>query len=145
MITVLLADDHAYIRNGIGDLLETTPDIEVIATASNGVEAVAKARLHQPHIVVIDVSMPLINGIEATKEIRASCPQTRILALSIHANLAYVEDALLGGAAGYVLKDAIGDELLEAIRALHSGKRYFSHKIARMILHTGENSDSWAG
>jgi DNA-binding NarL/FixJ family response regulator len=146
MITVLLVDDHAYIRKGIRYLLEPTPDIEVVATASNGIEAVTKARLHQPHLAIIDISMPLMNGIELTKQIRESCPHTRVLILSIHADLDYVEDSLLAGAAGYVLKEAIGNELLEAIRALHNGKRYFSRNIARMIdPYRGDDGNSWAG
>ncbi|HSL45073.1 MAG TPA: response regulator transcription factor [Anaerolineales bacterium] len=140
MITVLLVDDHAYIRKGIRHLLETTSDIEVVATAADGIEAVTKARLHQPHVAVIDISMPLMNGIEVTRQIRESCPQTRVLALSIHATQAYIEDSLQAGASGYVLKEAIGNELLEAIRALHNGRRYFSPNIARMILTPGEDA-----
>lgn len=132
MITVLLVDDHTYIRKGLRYLLEATADIEVIATAANGIEAVAKARLHQPDVVVIDISMPLMDGIEATKEISASCAGTRVLTLSIYSNQEYMKSALEAGAAGYVLKDAIGDELLEAIRSLHRGKRYFSRKVAGM-------------
>jgi DNA-binding NarL/FixJ family response regulator len=133
MISVLLVDDHAYIRKGLRYLLETASDMKVVATAADGVEAVAKARLHQPDVAVIDISMPLMSGIEVTRQIRTPCPRTRVLALSIHANQAYVEDSLLAGAAGYVLKEDIGHELLEAIRALYHGRRYFSREIARMI------------
>jgi DNA-binding NarL/FixJ family response regulator len=133
MITVLLADDHAYIRKGIRYLLEATPDMEVVATASNGIEAVARARLLQPDIVIIDLSMPLMNGIEATRQICGSCPSTRVLTLSIYDSLEYVHSALQAGARGYVLKDKIPEELLAAIRAIHDGKRFFSHKIAGLI------------
>lgn len=133
MITVLLVDDHAYIRTGIRNLLETTADMEVVATASNGIEAVAKARLHQPVVVVIDISMPLMDGIEATRQICASCPSTHVLALSIHKNPEYVTSAVQAGADGYLLKDAIPTELLGAIRSLYSGRRYFSHGIAGSI------------
>jgi len=107
MVSVLLVDDHTYIRNGICYLIEGTTDIEVVATASNGIEAVAKARLHQPHVVVIDISMPFMDGIEATKQIKNSCPSTRVLALSIYDNQAYIEGALQAGAHGYVVKDAM--------------------------------------
>jgi two-component system, NarL family, nitrate/nitrite response regulator NarL len=144
MISVLLVDDHTYIRNGIRHLIEATTDMEVVATASNGIEAVAKACLHQPHVVSIDISMPFMDGIEATKKIKSSCPRTRVLALSIFDNPAYIEGALQAGAQGYVLKDAIGSELLEAIRSLYHGKQYFSHTISRNASsNTVEHNDSW--
>ena len=144
MTSVLLVDDHTYIRNGICYLIEGTTDIEVVATASNGIEAVAKARLYQPHVVVIDISMPFMDGIEATKQIKNSCPSTRVLALSIYDNQAYIEGALQAGAHGYVVKDAIATELLEAIRSLHEGKRYFSHKIVSIIYPSRKNdNDTW--
>ena len=133
MITVLLADDYDNIRKGLGYLLEAIADIKVVDTAVNGIEAVNKARLHRPDVVILDVSMPLMDGIEATKQIRASCPGTRVLTLSIDDNPEYIKNALRAGADGYVLKETIGDELLDAIRSLHRGKRYFSRKIARMI------------
>lgn len=141
MISVLLVDDHTYIRNGICYLMEATGDIEIVATASNGIEAVAKSRLHQPHVVIMDISMPLMDGIEATKQIRISCPHTRVLALSLYDHPAYVEGALRAGAHGYVLKDTIGDELLDAIRALYRGKRYFSRRIASTIDTQGQRDD----
>lgn len=144
MPSVLLVDDHTYIRNGICYLIEGTTDIEVVATASNGIEAVAKARLYQPHVVVIDISMPFMDGIEATKQIKNSCPSTRVLALSIYDNQAYIEGALQAGAHGYVLKDAIATELLDAIRSLHEGKRYFSQKIVSIMYPSRKNdNDTW--
>jgi DNA-binding NarL/FixJ family response regulator len=133
MIAVLLVDDHTYIRKGIQDLLEAVPDVNVVDSASNGIEAVAKAHTHQPDVVVIDISMPLMNGIEAATQIAASCPRSRILALSLYDHPDYVRGALEAGASGYILKDAIGDELVEAIRFLHQGKRYFSRKVAGLI------------
>lgn len=144
MITVLLVDDHAYIRKGIRYLLEATPDMEVVATASNGIEAVARARMFQPDVVIMDISMPLMNGIEAIKEIRASCPGTQVLALSIYDNVEYIQDALQAGARGYVLKDKIPDDLLEAIRSLYNGQRYFSQKIADKIIppYIEDNNDN---
>jgi DNA-binding NarL/FixJ family response regulator len=146
MISVLLVDDHAYIRKGIGYLLEATPDIEVVATASNGIEGVAKACSLQPDVVIIDISMPFMNGIEATKQIRAGCPRTHVLALSIYPDKEYIQGALEAGAYGYLLKDKIGDELLEAIRSIYSGKRYFSQKIAGMIHpYIEEDSGRWVG
>jgi DNA-binding NarL/FixJ family response regulator len=130
MITTLLVDDHAYIRNGIQTLLEAAADIQVVAAVSNGIEAVAKARLLEPDMVIIDISMPFMSGIEATQHICASCPRTRVLALSIYENVEYIRSALEAGAYGYVLKDNIADELLDAIYSLHRGQRYFSQKIA---------------
>ena len=146
MITVLIVDDHTYIRQGIADLLEPAKDIRVAATAANGIEAVAKTRQHQPHIAIVDISMPFMGGIEATRQIRDACPHTRVLALSIYDNQEYIRDALQAGATGYLLKDALPNELLDAIRALHDGQRYFSQRIAGTILpHLEENDDSPAG
>lgn len=146
MITVLLVDDHTFIRRGIRYLMEATTDLEVVATASNGIEAVAKAQLHQPDVVILDISMPFMDGIEATRQIKECCPRARILTLSIYDNPAYIEGALQAGAHGYVLKDAIGDELLEAIRALHSGRHYFSRRVASHIdPFLKDDQDTWAG
>lgn len=142
MITVLLVDDHTYIRRGIRSLLESTTDMNVVATASNGIEAVAKARVHQPDIGVIDLSMPFMDGIEATKQIRSLSPRTRILTLSIYDSPAYIEGALQAGTHGYVLKDAIGDELLDAIRSLYCGERYFSRKVASHLYPYIKQDDS---
>lgn len=146
MITVLLVDDHAYIRKGVQYLLDATDDIHVLDTASNGIEAVAKARSLRPDVVIIDISMPLMNGIEATQQIHACCPRTHVLALSIYPDKEYIQSALQAGAQGYVLKDKIGDELVEAIRSLYSGQRYFSRRIAGTIHpHIEEDNESWAG
>jgi DNA-binding NarL/FixJ family response regulator len=133
MITILLGDDHSYIRKGIRYLLESLKHIEVVATATNGIEAVAKARLHQPDIVIIDISMPLMNGIEATRQIRESCPGTRVLALSIYDDPLYVKNAVQAGATGYILKEGLPDELLEAIQSLSKGSTYFSRKIVPLV------------
>ena len=142
MISILLVDDHTYIRRGIRYLIEATTDMEVVATASNGIEGVAKARVYQPDVVVIDISMPFMDGLEAIRQIRDLCPQSRLLTLSIYDNPAYVEGALQAGVRGYILKDAIGDELLEAIRVLHRGERYFSRRVARHIFPSTENDNS---
>jgi DNA-binding NarL/FixJ family response regulator len=146
MISVLLVDDHAYIRSGIQYLLEAVADIEVVATASNGIEAIAKARSYQPDVVIIDISMPFMSGIEATKQICECCTHTHVLALSIYPDKEYIQSALQAGARGYVLKDEMAEELLEAIRSIYSGKRYFSRKIAGMIHPHIEEEDkgSWS-
>ncbi|MGE5378776.1 MAG: response regulator transcription factor [Bacteroidota bacterium] len=130
MITVLLADDHAMVRDGLRYLLEAAGDIQIVALASNGKEAVAQAITHCPNIAVIDISMPVMDGIEATRQIVIACPQTRIVTLSMYHTGEYVQRALKAGALGYVLKDAAGVELIEAVRSLHAGRRYFSPQVA---------------
>ena len=141
MISILLVDDHTYIRKGICSLLEATADMEVVATASNGIEGVAKARVYRPDVVIMDISMPFMDGLEAIRQIRGLCPQTRMLTLSIYDNPAYIEGALQAGVRGYILKDAIGDELVEAIRVLHRGERYFSPRVASHIFPTIESDN----
>jgi DNA-binding NarL/FixJ family response regulator len=131
MITVLLADDHIMVRDGLRYLLEAAGDIQIIALASNGKEAVEQALQSCPNIVVMDVSMPVMDGIEATRQILKICPQTRVVTLSMHHTAEYVQRALKAGAFGYVLKDAAGNELVEAVRSLHAGQRYLSPQVAR--------------
>ena len=126
MITVLLADDHVMVRDGLRHILEAAGDIQVIALAANGKEAVAQALTQCPDVAVIDISMPVLDGIEATRQILAVCPHTRILTLSMYHMGDYVQRALQAGAVGYVLKDEAGNELVEAVRRLHAGQRYFS-------------------
>jgi two-component system nitrate/nitrite response regulator NarL len=146
MITVLLVDDHNSFRKSLRYMLESTEDIQVVATASNGAEAVVQARLHCPQVAVIDISMPIMDGIEATRQIREVCRQTRIMMLSIFDNPEYVQRALEVGAAGFVLKDAIAKDLLAAVRALSIGKRYFSQKVAETAekFSKQRGNDSWA-
>jgi DNA-binding NarL/FixJ family response regulator len=131
MITVLLADDHAMVRDGLRYILEAAGDIQVVAQASNGKEAVAAARNNCPDIAVIDISMPVMDGIEATKQILKVCSHTRIVTLSMYHTGEYVQRALRAGASGYVLKDSAGNELVEAVRSLYAGGRYFSPQVAR--------------
>ena len=126
MITVLLADDHAMVRDGLRHILEAAGDIQVIALAANGKEAVAQALTQCPNIAVIDISMPVMDGIEATRQILEVCPHARILTLSMYHMGDYVQRAVEAGAVGYVLKDGAGTEVVEAVRRLHAGKRYFS-------------------
>ena len=132
MITVLLVDDHVNLRKSLRYMLESSEDIQVIATASNGVEAVTEARKHCPDVTIMDISMPIMDGIEATRQIHQHCQLTRVVMLSILDNPEYVQRALEVGAVGFVLKDAIAKDLLAAIRALVAGKQYFSHQIAEI-------------
>jgi DNA-binding NarL/FixJ family response regulator len=130
MITVLLADDHVIIREVLRLLLEKTKDMQIVAMAANGQEAVDLASAYTPQVVVMDISMPTMNGIEAARQINAKYPQMRILMISMYDTFEYVKNALRAGASGYVLKDDVGDELAVAVRAIHQGGRYFSKKIA---------------
>src|SRR5215216_6178054 len=125
MITVLLADDHIMVRDGLRYILEAAGDIQIIGLASNGKEAVTQALTSCPDIAVIDISMPLMDGIEAAKQILAICPHTRVITLSMYHTEEYVQRAITAGVFGYVLKDAAGTELVEAIRNLYAGGRYF--------------------
>jgi DNA-binding NarL/FixJ family response regulator len=130
MISVLIADDHNLVRQVLQRLLERAGDIEVTALASDGQEAVEQAVLHCPNVAVMDVSMPCLNGIEATKQICACCPETRVLMLSMHDTPDYVHHGIQAGASGYVLKDAAGNDLVKAVRSVYHGQRYFSKQIA---------------
>jgi DNA-binding NarL/FixJ family response regulator len=135
MITVLLADDHTVVREGLRYILEAPGDIQITAAVSNGKEAVERAFLNCPDVAVIDISMPVIDGIEATRYICEQCPHTHIVMLSMYDSPEYVQRALKAGALGYVLKDAAGNELVEAVRTLYKGKRYFSPRIAEIVKH----------
>lgn len=131
MIKVLLVDDHTVLRDGLRFLLEAAGDIQVIGTAANGQEAVEEATRNCPDVVMMDISMPVMNGIEATKRICEVCENTKVLILSMYHTNDYIQRALDAGAVGYLLKDSAGTELIEAIRDIHAGKSYFSQKATR--------------
>ena len=126
MIKVLLVDDHTVLRDGLRFLLEAEGDIQIIGAAANGQEAVEEATRNCPDVVMMDISMPVMNGIEATKQICAICENTKVVILSMYHTNDYIQRALDAGAAGYLLKDSAGTELVAAIRTLHDGKPYFS-------------------
>jgi DNA-binding NarL/FixJ family response regulator len=142
VITVILADDHAILRDGLRFLLEAAGDIKIISMAANGQEAVEQARLHCPDVIVMDISMPVMSGIEATKHISKICARTKVAILSMHHTTEYIQRALEAGAAGYLLKDSAGAELVAAIRVLNSGKRYISKSMAK---HVKDNDLLWNG
>jgi len=123
---VLLADDHGMMREGLRALLAGAPDIAVIADVGNGREAVRMAGELMPDVVVMDVSMPDLNGIEAARLLREKCPQTRIVMLSMHASSEHVHRALEAGAAGYVLKESAAAEVIAAVRTVLAGRVYLS-------------------
>ena len=131
MIKVLLVDDQTVLRDGLRFLLEAEGDIHVIGTAANGQEAVDQATVRCPDVVMMDISMPVMNGIEATKRICALCENMKVVILSMYHTNDYIQRALDAGAAGYLLKDSAGTDLIAAIRALHAGKSYFNQKITK--------------
>jgi two-component system response regulator NreC len=123
-IRILLADDHATLRDALTVVLNGEPDMEVVATASNGIEALKAALIVRPDVAVLDVSMPEMNGAVAAAELRRTCPDTALVALTRHADDAYVQTLIRAGVTGYVLKQSPSSELVNAIRAAASGRRY---------------------
>jgi len=133
-IRVLVADDHTIVREGVSLLLQTKPDIEVLGEAKNGREAVDKTLQLQPDVVLMDMAMPELNGLEATKQIITARPSTRVLVLTVHESDEYFYQALQAGASGYVLKGATSTELIAAVRAVHSGGIYLHPAVARKLV-----------
>ena len=133
-VTVMLADDHAVVRDGLRALLEGGNDLQVVAVAGNGREAVAEALRIHPDIVIMDIAMPELDGVEATRRIVERCPDTRVLILSMYLSAEHIYRALQAGAQGYVLKESAGEEVVDAIRALRAGKRYLSHRITETVI-----------
>jgi two-component system response regulator NreC len=132
-IRVLLADDHTLIRSGIATLLQSHKDFVVVGEAEDGEEAVRKTGELKPTVVVLDLSMPKLSGIEATKQIRKKYPEVNVLVLTMHENEEYVYQILKSGAAGYVLKSAGKEELITAIRAAAKGEKFFSPRISQLM------------
>lgn len=133
-IGVLLADDHTLIRAGLRRVIEAEPDLSVVGEADNGREAVAMAQALKPDVVVMDVGMPSLNGIEATDQIRAALPDTQIVMLSMHSDEGYVLRALKAGAKAYLLKDSAEADLARAIHAAAAGKSFFSPAVGKVLL-----------
>jgi DNA-binding NarL/FixJ family response regulator len=133
MIRVIVADDHTVLRDGLRYLLEAQGDIKIVGMAANGQEAVDQASISCPDVILMDISMPVMNGIEATKRICGICANTKVAILSMHHTAEYMQRALEAGAVGYLLKDSAGSELVAAIRAIHGGKRYLSQQVAKSL------------
>jgi DNA-binding NarL/FixJ family response regulator len=131
---ILLADDHAILREGLRALLTSTPDLEVIGEAENGQDAIEKARQLQPEFVLLDLSMPIINGTEAIRAIKQRNPEIKIIALTVHKSEEYVRATLNAGADGYVLKDDTSNDLLNAIRNVRKGKVHLSPGICDKVI-----------
>jgi DNA-binding NarL/FixJ family response regulator len=124
-ITVLLADDNSLVRRDIREMLEVEKDIKVVGEAKNGREAVALVKKLRPNLVLMDVAMPLLNGLQATRQILKAVPATKVLMLSIHQDAVYIEEATRSGAKGYLIKHTVVNSLCRAIRQVHKGKTLF--------------------
>jgi DNA-binding NarL/FixJ family response regulator len=133
-LRILLADDHTVVRQGLRKVLEERPDWVVVAEAGNGRDAVKQAEELKPDVAILDVAMPLLNGIEATRQIVKRSPGTRVLVLTMHADEAYVNQILKAGATGYLLKDSADVDLIQAVAAVSQGKSFFSPGVARLML-----------
>jgi two-component system response regulator NreC len=132
-LRILLADDHIVMRTGLRALLERQPNLEVVGESENGREAVELVASLRPDVVVMDVGMPVLNGIEATKTIVSKHPTTAVVILSMHADESYVMRALKAGARGYLLKDSAAIDLISAIHAVSQNKSFFSPKVSRIL------------
>ena len=133
-LKLLLADDHALLRLGLKKILEERPEWQVVAEAGDGRTAVRQTLALVPDVVILDIGMPLLNGIEATRQIVRRLPNVGVLILSMHADEAYISQALRAGARGYLLKDSAGTELIRAVAAVAAGKSFFSPAVAKVML-----------
>ena len=151
-IRVLLADDHAIVREGIKRILAEEPDIEVVGEAGDGLQAVEMAKKLKPDVAILDITMPALNGIEATRQIRSSLPHTHTLTLTMHEDDTYVFQLLKAGAAGYVLKRAAATDLVQAVRAAQRGEAFLYPSVAKAVvadylkrLDEGEGKETYDG
>ena len=136
-IRILIADDHEIVAEGLKSLVEAEPGMEVIGIVPDGREAVKHARDSKPDVVVMDMSMPELNGADATRAILQNDPSCRVIVLSMYAEREYVRRALKAGALGYVVKRSAAKEMVDAIRAVHAGQRYLSPRVADVVIEAG--------
>jgi DNA-binding NarL/FixJ family response regulator len=134
MVRILLADDHAVVRRGLRALLEARQDFEVCAEASNGREAVELALHHKPDVAVLDISLPIMNGIEATRQIRKEAPGTEVMIFTLHDRESEIRDVLHAGARGYVLKSEADEQIVRAVESLARHHAYFSDHVSETLL-----------
>lgn len=133
-IRILVADDHQLFRKGIVKLFSASPQIEIVDQAENGQEAIEKAKKLKPDIVIMDLSMPVINGVDATRILHKELPEIRVLALSMHCDKHYIKEALEAGVSGYLFKNCTYDQLIEAINTVYQGEKYLSAKITEVLI-----------
>lgn len=134
-IKILIADDHQLFREGLINLLSDSSEIEVIAQAENGKETIKKAKKFNPDIVIMDIGMPVMNGVKATEILIKEMPDIKVIAISMHSDKHFIKGMLEAGASGYLLKSCTYNQLIEAINAVYSGKKYLSDKITEVIIH----------
>jgi len=133
-IRIVVADNHGILRQGITALIEKQSDMEVVGEADNGLNAVEMVRRLRPDVVIMDVTMPVLNGIEATRQIKKELPETKVLALSIHAKREFVMDMVKAGVSGYMVKECAVDDLIRAIRVVMDNQSYLSPQITSIVL-----------
>jgi len=129
-ISVFIVDDHALVREGLRTLLAAHADIEIVGTAANGREAVHEVQRKRPNVVLMDISMPVMGGLEATRQIVERCPSSKVVIFSMHATIEHCSQAVRAGAGGYVLKECATEEVVAAVHAVHAGRRFISPKLA---------------
>jgi DNA-binding NarL/FixJ family response regulator len=134
VVRILLADDHTIVRHGLRRMLEERPEWQVVAEASDGRQAISLAEQHKPDVAIIDVAMPLLNGIETTRQLIRKVPGLKVLVLSMHVDEVYVTQMLRAGATGYLLKDSADSDLFQAVTAVAQGQSFFSPAIARLMV-----------
>lgn len=134
MIRILIADDHRLFREGLARMLNDTPELTVVASVSNGQEAIARAAETQPYVILMDVNMPVLDGVEAARQLRASLPQAQLLILTVSEREQHLFAAIRAGARGYVLKNISSAELVEAIRRVHAGEAIIAPSMALKLL-----------
>jgi DNA-binding NarL/FixJ family response regulator len=134
-ITILIVEDHAIVRQGLRRMLDLEADLEVVGEAQDGRQAIEMAKKFHPDVVLMDVAMPMLNGLEATRQVIKALPATKVLILSAHGDLAYVTNAMECGAAGFLLKQTSASEMYRAIREVHKGKTFFSPSISKRFDH----------
>lgn len=132
-VRILIADDHAIIRGGLRALLAHEPGFEIVAEACDGRQAVELAERELPHVAILDISMPILNGLEAARQISSKLHEIQLVMLTVHADECYLLNALKAGARGYVLKSSSEFEIVEAVRAVTQGKAYFSPKVSKVL------------
>jgi two-component system response regulator NreC len=133
-ITIVLADDHTIVRQGLAKLLEGDPSFKVVGEAENGREAIQRVEKLKPDVVLMDIAMPMLNGIEATRQIKKLAPQTKVVILSMHTHDRYINELFTLGASGYLLKDSTGTDIIKAIHAALKGQTYLSPSISRRVV-----------
>jgi len=133
-IKVIIADDHQLFREGLVNLLANSDEVEIVAKAENGKDAIEKAEKYMPDLILMDIGMPIINGVEATQILHSKHPGLKIIALSMHSDKHYIKGMLEAGASGYLLKNSTYNQLLDAIKTVYGGKKYLSEQITDVLI-----------